>query len=133
MAEAIDPEQAKLVFQAVVLTALADGQTTQEEMAEIAALRTREPIIAAVADPKAAGLEIRNQFLEHGIDVCAQELAAGLTDRRYQEAAFRLCAKVMEADHDTAIEEALLLGTLQELFRFTPEDVKRLMEGAEKG
>ena len=123
----IDLQQATHVFQALMLTVLADGKAEGAEAAIVAKLRKDDPVIAAVPDIGAVGTELRDRFHHIGLEACAKAIAAGLRDRHYQELAFRVCATAMAADGETELEEAELLGLFQELFAFTPADVKRLI------
>lgn len=124
----VDLEQAKNVFQLVILTAMSDGQTGGDEAKAVAKLRKDEPVLQAVADVGSVGKEIHERAGTIGIDLAMRAAAKGLRDRFYQETAFRLCAKVMGADGETDLEEAQLLGDMQEVFGFSADDVKRLLK-----
>lgn len=130
MPSQIDLQQAKHVFEALMLTVLSDGRAEIEEAAIVAKLRKDDPVLASVADIAAVGTELRDRFHHIGLEPCAKAIAAGLRDRHYQELAFIVCAKVMSADGEMELEEAELLGIFQELFAFTPADVKRLIAHA---
>ena len=72
--------------------------------------------------------EIHERAGTIGIDLAMRAAAKGIKDRFYQETAFRLCAKVMGADGETDLEEAQLLGDMQEVFGLSGDDVKRLLK-----
>lgn len=125
------PEQAKRIFQAIVLICIADGKIAEAEQKFLQELREKHPLFSSLQDPKAIATEIRDKLKAEGIDACLQEIATIVIDRDYRELCFRLCAEMMEADADAGGEEADALGTLQELFGFNPADVKRLLTGAD--
>jgi hypothetical protein len=122
-----DLEQAKHVFEAVVLTALSDGETHASEARFIADLGHLHPEFGQVAGLDKLAQAVAVRLHADGLEACLVRVAAGLRDRRYQELSFQLCARVMKADGVTQGEEALVLGTLQEKFGFTPADVRRLL------
>ena len=124
-----DLEQAKHVFQAIILTAIADGQADGMEAQMVGKLRKENPFLEELSDIREIGLEIKTRAEHIGAEPALRAVAAGIKDRDYRETAFRLCAQVMGADGETDMEEAELLGTLQELWEFTPADVKRLLSG----
>lgn len=125
------PEQAKRIFQAIVLICIADGKIAEPEQQFLKDLRSKHPLFSSLQDPKAISLEIRDKIQAQGIEACLQEIATIVVDRDYRELCFRLCAEMMEADADAGGEEADALGTLQELFGFNAADVKRLLAGAD--
>lgn len=127
-----DLEQAKHVFQAVILTVIADGSPDTAEAVAIAKIRQDFPQIAALPDISEIGRELRARYTSLGLETCARAIAGGLRDRDYKELAFVLCARVMQADGETDMEEAELLGFFQELFAFTADDVKTLIARANK-
>jgi hypothetical protein len=122
-----DAAQARRVFEAVVLTALADGKQEYQEARFLADLAHLHPLLAQLDSPDEIALEVWRRVREKGADDCLEEVADGLRDRPYQELAFALCARVMGVDGETAGEEAMVLGTLQERFGFSNEDVRRLI------
>ena len=125
-----DLEQAKHVFQAVILTVISDGTPDTAEAVAIAKIRQEYPQIAALPDIGEIGKELRTRYTAIGLESCARAIAGGIKDRDYKELAFVLCAKVMQADGETDMEEAELLGLFQELFAFSADDVKRLIAKA---
>lgn len=125
-----DLEQAKHVFQAVILTVLSNGTADAAEAVVIAKIRSDFPQIAALPDIGAIGKEVRTRYQGIGMEACARAVANGIYDRDYRELAFVLCVKVMQADGETDLEEAELLGLFQELFSFTGDEVKALIARA---
>ena len=127
-----DLEQAKHVFQAVILTVISDGKPDTAEAVAIAKIRQEFAQIAALPDITEIGRDIRERFMSLGLETCARAIANGIKDRDYKELAFVLCVRVMQADGETDMEEAELLGLFQELFAFTADDVKKLIARATK-
>lgn len=125
-----DLEQAKHVFQAVILTVIADGKPDTAEAVVIARIRQEYPQIAELPDIGEIGKELRTRYTSIGLESCARAIASGIKDRDYQELCFVLCVKAMQADGETDMEEAELLGLFQELFAFGADDVKRLIARA---
>lgn len=122
-----DLQQAKHVLQAVILTVLADGDPEGAEAKAVASIRADVPEIAALPEIGEIGRELHARFRHIGMEATARAISGGLHDRHYRELAFRLCAKVMQADGETELGEAEVLGLFQELFSLTPDDVKRLI------
>ena len=122
-----DLQQAKHVLQAVILTVIADGDPEGAEAAAIASIRTDVPEIASLPAIGEIGRELHARYRHIGMEATARAIAGGLHDRHYRELAFRLCAKVMQADGETELGEAEVLGLFQELFSFSADDVKRLI------
>lgn len=127
-----DPEQAKRVFQAVVLTVLSDNEPDAKEAHVVAKIRQDFPELGTLPDIPGIGREVRAKFEGLGLEETAREVAAGITSREYRELAFVCCARVMQADGETDLEEAELLGLFQEIFGFTGADVKRLLAQSQK-
>lgn len=127
-----DPEQAKRVFQAVVLTVLADSEPDAKEAAVVAKIRQDFPELGGLPDIQGIGREVRVKFEGLGLEETAREVAGGIVDREYRELAFVCAARVMQADGETDLEEAELLGIFQELFAFSGDDVKRLLAQSQR-
>ena len=120
-------DDAKHVFQAVVMTALADGKYEPAEARMVTELVRLDPGFAAIVDPQTVAQDIALRFRRDGLEACLAGIARGISAPAERERAFRLCAQVMGVDGETSGEEALLLGTMQELFGFSNEDVRRLI------
>jgi hypothetical protein len=125
------PEQAKSIFQAIVLVSISDGSLDPGEIKFLKNLREKHPLFSSLQDPKALAKDIRDKLKSQGLEACLAEIATIVIDKDYRELCFRLCAEMMEADANAGGEEALALGTLQELFGFNAADVKRLLDGAD--
>jgi hypothetical protein len=122
-----DGTQLSLAFRAAILTAFADGKPGAEEMQFLKELTRLYPGFGELKDARALMLDTYQLIKTQGMEACIDTIARGLTDRRYQELAFKLSAQMMAADGTTDAAEAMLLGELQERFQFTAEDVKRLL------
>jgi tellurite resistance protein len=121
-----DTEQAKRIYELMVLTAWADGKVEASEAMVVHEL-VSEPAFKAIGSKSELSKAVKARIDAQGLDAALRELAAALEDRSDRELAFRYCAKVLDADGEVGAEEAEVLATLQELFSFTPDDVKRLM------
>jgi hypothetical protein len=86
-----------------------------------------DPAFKAIGSKSELSKAVKARIDLQGLDSALREIAAALEDRPDRELAFRCCAKVLDADGEVGAEEAEVLATLQELFSFTPDDVKRLM------
>src|SRR5262245_61643495 len=104
-----DPRQARHVFEALVLTALADGDPRYEEAERIDRLLVMHPAFAGLEGADQIGIEMWERLRRDGMEACLEQVARGLPDRAYQELAFQLCAKVMGADGESGGEEAMML------------------------
>lgn len=122
----LDEPQARQILRAVILTVLADGEAGAEAVA-VGNIRRDFPELSVVGDLAGLGRDVRAEYDEVGAEVCARRIAAGLHERNAKELAFICCARVMQADGETDLEEAELLGLFQELFALGGDDVKRLL------
>lgn len=123
----LDEDQARHVLRAALLTVLSDRSADAGEAVSIANILRDFSELRIVTDLTAVGREMRAEYDEVGLAVCARRIAAGLHDRNAKELAFICCARVMQADGETDLEEAELLSLFQELFELDGEDVKRLI------
>jgi len=76
-----DLEQAKHVFQAVMLTVLADGQADGAEAVAVAKIRQDFPQMAALPDIGELGRELRERYVQLGLETTARAIAGGSTTR----------------------------------------------------
>jgi hypothetical protein len=127
MSEAVDGGSARAVFQTVVLTALVDGRPVVSEAREVAELVALDPRFAQITDAIELGVATRALLDRVGVEDALAEIAPGIVeaDRRL---AFRLCARVMIADGKTDGDEAMVLGTMQELFNLPHAEVRSCIE-----
>ena len=120
---------ARQIYELMVLTAWADGKVQPGEALAVQQIVAGEPALAKLGDRGQLAREIRARIDEKGLTAALREAAAPLVDREDRELAFRCCARVLHADGELAAEDADALATLQELFGFTGDDVKRLLAG----
>jgi hypothetical protein len=123
-------EPARAIFRAVTLTALVDGRPDLSEARVVAQLVELDPRFATFDDAFELGVQTRVLLDDHGVEEALERIVAPITTTEDRRLAFRLCARVMVADGQTAGEEAMVLGTLQELFALNPEDVRTLIAEA---
>ena len=121
------PECANSIYQLMVLTAWADGKVEASEALAVHEIVGSSPIFKDIGSKSDLSKAIKARIDQQGIDAALRETAAVLKDRTDQELAFRFCAQVLDADGEMGAEEAEALGTLQEVFALSGEDVKRLM------
>ena len=131
MSVQVDLQQARHVFQAVILTVIADGAPEGSEAVAVAKIRDEFPPISALPEIGEISRELRGRYIQLGLETTARAIANGIYDRDYKELAFFLCARVMQADGETDMEEAELLGIFQDLFELSPTDVKSLLARAQ--
>src|SRR5438445_2207927 len=105
----------RAIFQAVVLTALVDGSPAVSEARVVAELIALDPRFASITDAFELGVQARALLDQQGIEEALEQIVRpiGVAD---QDLTFRLCTRVMIADGRTEGDEAMVLGTLQELF-----------------
>ncbi len=120
------------IFQAAVLTAFADGRPELTEARVVAELVAIDPRFGALADPLGLGVAARALLVARGIEDALEEILAPIVAADDRRLAFRLCARVMIADDHTAGDEAMVLGTLQERFAFSPADVRAILDEERK-
>jgi tellurite resistance protein len=120
-------QQAKHIYQLMVLTAWVDGSVDASEALAVHEIVAALPAFKDIGSKPELSRAVKARIDEKGADAALRETAALLTDRADQELAFRCCAKVLDSDGEMGIEEAEALATLQELFGFSGEDVTRLM------
>ncbi len=119
-----DPQR---IYELIILTAWADGRIEPAEALAVREIVASQPAFAALARRGDVTRTTKQKIDQIGLDAAVRETAAALTTRADQELAFRCCARVLDADKDMQAEEAEVLATLQELFAFSPADVKRLL------
>jgi hypothetical protein len=127
MSETVEGGSTRAVFQAIVLTALVDGRPVVSEAREVAELVALDPRFAEIGDAVELGVATRALLDRVGVEDALAEIIPGIAeaDRRL---AFRLCARVMIADGKTDGDEAMVLGTMQELFGLPHAEVRACIE-----
>lgn len=118
---------ARHVFELVILTAMSDGERGGEEAKTVAAIRKETPMLAALPDVETIGREIDARAKEIGVEPAAREVAAKIADRATQELVMKLCARVSQGDGELDFAEATLLLLLQKVFGFTDADLDRIV------
>lgn len=118
---------ARHVFELVILAAMADGERGGEEAKTVAAIRKETPMLAALADVATIGREIDARAKLIGVEPAAREVAAKITERSTQELVMKLCAQVSQGDGELDVEEATLLLLLQKVFGFSDADLDRIL------
>jgi len=122
-----DLAQARHVVELMVVTAWADGHVEGTEALAIHKLIAVNPLLREVGPSGEISKATRARLEQLGLEGSVAHSARGIHDLTYREVAFQCCARVTGADGDFAAAEARVLGDLQELFGFTPDDVRRLL------
>ena len=120
-------DDARHVFELLILAAMADGERGAAEAKTVAAIRKETPILAALSDAGAIGVAIDARAKEIGVEPAAREVAAKITDRGTRELVMKLVARVSQGDGELDVEEATLLLLLQKVFAFTDEELDRIL------
>lgn len=126
----IDPNQARSIFELMMLTAWADGHLEVSESVIAAAVLDELPELRALPGLADLGARARERLEEQGIPAALAEVAQGLHDTAHRELAFVCCARVLEADGIIAREEFQVLAELKALFDLGHADVARLLQKA---
>jgi uncharacterized tellurite resistance protein B-like protein len=119
-------QDARRIYELMVLTAWADGKVQAEEALAVHRIAAADPAFAQVGNKSEISRAIQKRISEKGLDASLREAASAIAEAD-RELAFRCCARVLSADGDLAVEDAQVLDTLQELFSLSGEAVKRLM------
>jgi tellurite resistance protein len=120
-------EQAKHIYQLMVLTAWVDGSVDASEALAVHEIVAALPAFKDIGSKTELSKAVKARIDEKGAEAALRETAVLLTEPADRELAFRCCAKVLDSDGEMGMEEADALATLQELFGFSGEDVTRLM------
>jgi tellurite resistance protein len=123
----MDIEQARAVYELMMITAWADGRLDMSETLVAEAVLADVPQILAVPDKQEISLRARKRLQEQGLTAALKQAAAGLGEAWHRELAFTCCARVLEADGIIAYEEFKVLVELKAIFGLRPEDVARLL------
>jgi hypothetical protein len=116
----------KRIYELMVLTAWADGKVEAKSALAVHQIVLEQGFKDVTGGGELAK-ELKARIDDRGLDACVREVASGLIDQPDRELAFRCCARVVDAGGDLGMEKAEVLGTLQELFSLSGDDVKRLM------
>lgn len=120
-------EEARTVVELMVLTAWADGTVQGVEALTVHKLVAANPDLKQVGSTAELSKRAKERLDEIGLEDALRECALRLEDPALRELAFQHCVRVMGADSQLDSEEMLVLGTLQECFGYSNEDVKRLL------
>ena len=110
-----------------MVTAVSDGAPAFEEVNLISGLVAMHPVFLSLSDAHGLGMHAWDRVREQGAEACLRDLGLERLDQLHRELAFSLCVRVMKVDGVVAAEEALVLGTMQEIFGFSPALVKSLI------
>ena len=120
------------VFQTVVVTAFADGRPDLDESGVVAELVALDPRFASLPDAFELAVQVRVLVDLHGLEEALEKITASITDAEHRKLSFRLCTRAMVADGKTDGDEALVLGSLQELFGLSHEEVVATLDEERK-
>jgi hypothetical protein len=129
----IDVEQGRHCVQLMILAAWADGHVEGTEAIAIQKLVHGLPQLIGVGPISEIAREARQLLQEQGMEACLLGATSAIRDRAMQELTFQCCARVMGSDSVFATEEADFLRTLQHLFGFNEDDLRRLLVLAAPG
>ena len=123
----MDADQARAIYELMMLTAWADGRLEMSETLVAEAVTAEVPEILAVTGKRDISQSARKALGELGLSGALKQAAAALGEAWHRELAFVCCARVLEADGIIAQEEFQVLIELRMLFGLKPEDVQRLL------
>ncbi|HYS10501.1 MAG TPA: TerB family tellurite resistance protein [Myxococcales bacterium] len=121
---------ARPIYELMVVSVWADGKVQPGEVLAVQRIVSADPAFARLGNRSAIAREVRERVAAKGADAALREAAAAVAPED-REAAFRLCARVVGADGEMAGEDAEVLGTLQEIFGLSGDDVVRLIRARE--
>ena len=130
-----DPELqlATRILELMIVTAWADRKVEGSEALSIQRQVAQSPLLGRVRSLAEVSKRMRARIAEVELEPALREAAAQITQRKDRELAYQCCVRVMAADGDLQAEEASVLATLQQVFEFSPMDVKRLLVTAARG
>jgi hypothetical protein len=129
----IDAEQGRRCVQLMVLAAWADGHVEGTEAVAIQKLVQGLPELSEVGPISEIARETRVLLQDLGMEACLMGAASEIKDRSLQELTFQCCARVLGSDSRFASEEQEFLRKLQELFKLSNDDMRRLLVLAAPG
>jgi hypothetical protein len=127
-----DLDQARSIYQLMILTAWADGHLHPSEELASNGLLVQFPELQRVHDQGKLAAQAKTRLDAVGLTAALDEAAGGLRDQAHRERAFVCCARMLEADGRISVEEFGILAALRELFTLTNDDVARLLQEAER-
>lgn len=120
------------IFQTVVVTAFADGRQGRDEAGIVDELAALDPSFATLGNTFELAVQVRVLVELHGVEEALEKITAAITDPADRQRSFRLCTRAMVADGRTDGDEALVLGSLQELFGLSHEEVVATLDDERK-
>ena len=117
---------ARPIYELMVLAVWADGKVQPDEVLAVQRIVSADPDFARLADRSGIVRAARERIASQGFDSTLRAAASTIPPED-RELAFRLCARVLNADGEMGGEDAEMLGTLQELFQLSGEAVTRLI------
>jgi hypothetical protein len=118
---------ARSIVELMVLIAWSDGRVEGNEALSIHKQVTTHPLLKQVGGTSELSRKARERMNQLGLEEAIRQVAASIQGKPQRELAFQCCAKVMGSDGDFGGEEAMVLGTLQEVFELSSDDVRRLL------
>ncbi len=116
------------IFQAVVVTALVEGQDDLDDAKVVDALKSLDPRFAALPDAFEVGVRAHVLLDQLGVEEALEKIVTPIVTQADRDLTFRLCARLMVADGKTEGDEALVLGTLQESFALSHAHVVAVLD-----
>ncbi len=114
------------IYELLVVSAWADGIVKPEEVLAVQRIVAADEALSRIGNRSEIARAVKDRITAKGIDAVLREIAPAIAPED-RELAFRLCAKVVNADGEMAGEDADVLGTLQELFGLPAAAVTRLI------
>lgn len=122
----MDSEQARCIYELMMLTAWADGRLEASEALVAEAVVAEVPELLAVPDKVQLAERAHGRLAQAGLRGALAETARGLRPE-HRELAFVCCARVLEADGIIAREEFQVLAELKALFGLDAAAISRLL------
>jgi len=126
----MDTQQARAVYELMMITAWADGRLEMTETLVTEAVIAEVPELLKLPDKDQISTRAREQLRRLGLRPALEAAAASLGEAWHRELAFTCCARVLEADGIIAQEEFSVLVELRKIFGLRSEDVTRLLKKA---
>ena len=122
---------ARPIYELMVLAVWADGKVQPDEVLAVQRIVSADPEFARLGNRTTLVREVRERIARQGLDSTLRAAAAAIAPED-RELAFRLCARIVNADGEMGGEDAEVLGSLQELFELSGEAVKRLIRDRDR-
>ena len=109
------------------IASLRDGRTVYIDGALVEELALVDARFHDLPDRFELAVKTRALLEQHGVEEALEQIAPRI-DEADRERTFALCVRLMLADGKTEGAEAMVLGTLQELFGLSPQAVQRHLD-----